>query len=386
MKQIVSDRAKKLTNISLQAMKHENDEVWMAKTLQAAERGRGSVSPNPMVGAVIVKAGKQIAVGHHAFYGGPHAEVQALAKAGPRARGATLYVNLEPCSTWGKTPPCTEALIRSGIKKIVIAMVDPNPANHKKGITFLRKRGISVTEGVLKEAAASLNQGFFTLISKKRPFVTLKMAQSLDGKIATFTGESRWITSPTAREYVQELRARHDAVLVGFNTAFLDNPSLTVRSENKAAVRPWRVILDPDARIKSSAKVFRGAPVTIRVVSRNTAERKAKAGNHKQKSEIILPCEISPDGKIDLKDLLRRLGECGVTSLLVEGGGETAWSFIRAGLVDRVLLFLAPKIIGGRDAKTSVEGDGVRSLEKAYKLRNMHVIPVGDDLLIEGEL
>lgn len=263
---------------------------------------------------------------------------------------------------------------------MVIGALDPNPANHLRGLAYLRKHGIEVTTGILAKESDALNRGFFTLMKKRRPFVTLKMAQSLDGKIATAAGESRWITGSEARRYVHGLRALHDAVLVGTKTALLDDPSLTVRAGKRLSSRPWRVVLDREGKLPSRARLFGQGPLTLRAISREFLK-----GIHSDTGGVLLGCKSSAKG-IDLHDLLRRLGDCGVTSLLVEGGGDTAWSFLREGLADRMLVFIAPKIIGGRNAKTSVEGEGVRVLNKAYRLKNMRFLSVGEDVLIEGDL
>ena len=360
-----------------------NHEIWMRKALELAEKGRYRVSPNPKVGACVVRGGKLVGEGYHRFFGGAHAEIEALRQAGIRARGATLYVTLEPCSSWGKTPPCTQAIQKAGIAHVVMAMIDPNPLNQGKGVRFLKSQGIRVTQGILAREAAALNDSFCYWIKTGVPRVTLKMAQSLDGKIATVSGQSRWISSEPARRYVQELRATHDAILVGGNTALQDDPSLRVKGIPGASrLRPWRVVLDAKLKVPASAKVFKGNPPALRVVSEKEIRnvRKTLASG-----AMLIPVpEIR--GRLDLNAALKTLGGLGISSLLVEGGGETAWSFLRAGVVHRVVWIVAPKFLGGRLAKTSLEGEGIADLSGAWSLKKMKISRLGPDLVIEGYL
>ncbi|HTL47466.1 MAG TPA: bifunctional diaminohydroxyphosphoribosylaminopyrimidine deaminase/5-amino-6-(5-phosphoribosylamino)uracil reductase RibD [Verrucomicrobiae bacterium] len=361
-------------------------ESWMEKCHALAELGRGAVSPNPLVGAIVVKNGREIARGHHAYYGGPHAEAEALRKAGARAKGATLYVTLEPCATWGKTPPCMQAVAGAGIKHVVIGMSDPNPANHGKGIRFLRRRGIHVTTGVLEEKLRGQNAAFCRWITTRLPWVVLKMAQSLDGKIAAPDGSSRWISSPASREWVHHLRSGADAILVGKNTVLMDDPLLSprVHVKNQPPHKPLRVILDPRMEVSPRARVFTGEQLTLRVVTKNVA-RRPRHSKARRCGELLLLAR-EEKGRLDVKDIVCQLGAMGVAALLVEGGGETAWDFLRAGLVQKVYWVVAPKIIGGRATKTSVEGDGVRLLNNAFKIKNLTCRPLGEDWLFEGEL
>jgi diaminohydroxyphosphoribosylaminopyrimidine deaminase/5-amino-6-(5-phosphoribosylamino)uracil reductase len=353
---------------------------WMNLALKLAQKGRGWASPNPMVGACLVNGKRLIASGFHARFGGPHAEAEVIRKVGRKAQGATLYVTLEPCSTYGKTPPCTDAILSAGIKRVVVAAIDLNPKHHGRGIKILKKRGVSVTAGVLERKAREQNRAFFKWIQKKIPYVILKMAQSLDGKIASRTGKSRWISGPKARAWVHGLRASVDAVLIGKNTAILDDPRLTVRN-GKLRREPWRVVLDPKGEIPRNARLFRANGPVILACSRVSFKAVLRKFNHRPVT--ILPLN-GKKGKLDLGELLKSLGSLGITSLLVEGGGETAWSFLNARLVDKIAWVIAPKLVGGKDSKTSVEGLGVDSLNEAPRIKIQRSISLGDDLLIEG--
>lgn len=358
------------------------DDIWMRRALDLADKGHYRVSPNPKVGACVVRKGKLVGAGYHAVYGGDHAEVRALRQAGSKSRGATLYVTLEPCAHWGKTPPCVKAIVDAGIREVVIAALDPNQGNHTEGVRLLRKHGIRVRTGILRGEAEKQIEAFSKWIRTGLPFVTLKMAQSLDGKIATVTGKSRWITSPASRDLVHQLRAESDAVLVGKNTLLLDNPRLTthLNSELTLPGKPWRVVLDPRAEASRSFQVFQGDAVTVRVVAESflskIKKRKALAGT--------LLAVRDKKGRLEMEDLLKKLGGLGISKLLVEGGGETAWSFLQSGLVDRILWMMAPIFLGGRSAKTSVEGAGVRECEKAFRFRIVRSERLGEDILLEG--
>jgi len=358
----------------------ERDEYWMKRALKLAEKGRGFTSPNPVVGACLVKKGHLISEGFHALFGGPHAEVEVIRKAGKRAHGATLYVTLEPCSTYGKTPPCTETIQDAKIARTVVAAVDPNPKHCGKGVSILKKHGIRVTMGILKKEAETQNESFSKWVQTGIPFVVLKMAQSLDGKIASRTGESRWISGPQARLWVHQLRASCDAVLVGKNTVLKDDPRLTVRN-GKPVKEPWRVVLDEKGSSPLRSRIFRAqGPIILACSEKFFSYVSKKFHNVKT---TILPLKANA-GKLNLKQLLQNLGSLGVTSLLVEGGGEVAGSFLESGLVDKIYWILAPKIIGGRDAKTSVEGSGVASLAQAHLIRQSRFVPLGEDFLFEG--
>jgi len=317
------------------------DEKFMRFALELAKMGKGLTSPNPCVGAVIVKDGKVIGKGYHKGAGRPHAEIYALRQAGRKAHGATLYVSLEPCRHYGKTPPCTNAIISHKIKRVVTAMKDPNPLNDGKGIMLLRRNGVEVKVGVLEDEAKKMNEAFMKFITKKIPFVTVKVAQSLDGKIATHTGDSKWITNEVAREYVHRLRGKVDAILVGVKTVLIDDPLLTARPKDR------------------------------------------KIGKLKKKNAEILIVG-SRDGKVNIKSLMKELVKKDIAHVLVEGGGEAIASVIEAKVVDKVLFFIAPKIIGGRQATTSVEGAGVNRVNRAIELKEVGFESIGDNFLIEG--
>lgn len=334
---------------------------YMALAIELAKRAEGMTSPNPMVGAVIVKNKMIVGRGYHKRAGLPHAEINALRQAGAKAKGATLYVTLEPCDHFGRTPPCAQAIIRSGIKRVVIAMKDPNPVNNGNGIRKLNKHGIKTKVGLLADDAQAMNRPYLKFITRKMPFVTVKVAQSLDGKIATRTGDSKWISSDDSRRYVHELRMMADAVMVGANTVRCDDPLLLSRlSRGK---QPVRVIVGGRSAISSGAKVF-SDPCKAPVIVVKPAGRNEK--------------------KVDLHKLLNELAKRGIVNLLVEGGGELIASLVKKKLVDRFLVFIAPKIIGGRNAKTSVEGSGIEKIKDALCLKNMSVKRFKEDMLVEA--
>ena len=352
----------------------------MQKALLLAEKGRGYTYPNPLVGALLVKNGKIISQGYHAFYGGPHAEVEAIKKAGRAASGSTLYVTLEPCSTFGKTPPCTRLAIERGIRHVVIATRDPNPLHSGRGIEELRKVGVRVTKDVLAKEAAEQNEVFLKWIRTGFPFVTLKMAETLDGKIATPTGESRWITGKKARRFVHQLRAVNQAVLVGKRTALIDNPRLNVNF--KKAIQPVRVVIDPMLELPLTLNVFRSLDKKVLVATRESSFKK-KFYLYDRRGIGLLAVKARGH-ELDLRDLLFKLARMEMISVLVEGGGETAARFLEDRLVDKIYFFLAPKILGGAKSKTSVEGCGIKKLEKAIQIRDMKLLTVGEDFLFQG--
>ena len=360
----------------------DNNERYMKAALRLAAKGRGCVSPNPMVGAIIVRDGQIAGRGYHKKAGLLHAEINALEEAGEAAKGATLYVNLEPCNHHGKTLPCTDKIIEAGVSKVVIAIEDPNPLNSGEGSRRLKSAGIKVKTGILESEARQLNEVFIKFIKTGEPFVIAKIAMSLDGKIATRTGESKWITGIKARKYVQKLRSEADALLVGINTIIKDDPELKVRN-GKDKEKPVRIVLDSQARIPLEARILSGKPKTIIVTTKYATISKVnelkEAG-----AEVLIAGERG--GKIDLKKLIKKLGELGVTSLLLEGGGEVLSSALSARIVDKALFFIAPKIIGGRDAPTTVGGEGVKSINEAVPLKRIKVRRFGGDVLIEGYL
>jgi diaminohydroxyphosphoribosylaminopyrimidine deaminase/5-amino-6-(5-phosphoribosylamino)uracil reductase len=359
-----------------------SDSCWMRRALRLAARGRGWTSPNPMVGAVIVKGGRVVGEGYHHMVGGPHAEVNALRVAGGAARGATLYVTLEPCCHHGRTPPCTEAVIAAGIRRVVAAMRDPDPRVNGKGLAQLRSAGIGTEVGVLEAEAGRLNEAYLKRITTGLPFVSLKAAMSLDGKIATSVGESRWITGEKARALGHRLRASHDALLTGVETVLADDPELTVRLARGRT--PLRVVADSQARTPPDARLLTAdqRPPVIAVTGRAPLARRRRL--ERAGAQVwVLPAR---EGRINLKALMQRLVGAGIQSVLVEGGGTLAESALAAGLVDRVYFFIAPLLIGGAAAPTAVEGPGVRHLARAWRLKDMRVRRVGEDVLIVGDV
>lgn len=361
-----------------------NDEYFMEMALNLAKKGIGFTNPNPLVGAVIVKDGKVIGKGYHEKYGENHAEINALNNAKEDVHGATMYVNLEPCSHFGNVPPCVNRIIESGIKKVVIAMEDPNPIVSGKGIQILKENGLEVKIGVLKKEAEKLNEIFIKYISTGKPFVILKAGMSLDGKIATYTGDSRWITGKRAREYVHILRQRVSAILVGVNTVIVDDPMLNTRLNNIECKDPIRIILDSHGRTPLKSNVLNTNPSnTIVAVTNNALEKNIKAIEKIGAEVMITPVK---DGKVDLQFLMEKLGERKIDSLLIEGGGEINFSFLKEKLVDKVIFFIAPKIIGGETSKTPVEGKGVEYLKDAIDLKDITMCKIGDDIMVEGYL
>lgn len=357
----------------------KEDEYWMRQALRLAQKGKGRTSPNPMVGAVLVREGKVIGEGFHAKAGEPHAEILALSRAGHQARGATLYINLEPCSHQGRTPPCAPEVIQAGVRRVVVGMEDPNPLVKGRGLEMLREAGLDVEVGLLESDCKKLNESFIKYICTKQPFVILKIAATLDGKIATAQGESKWITGEKARKLVQRLRNESDGILVGIGTILKDDPLLTPRI--KGGKNPFRIVLDSQLRIPDQARVLQKIPEkTILVTSEGAPDQKIE--EFKKKGSQVLVLE-TVEGRINLRALLFRLGEMGITSLLVEGGSEVNGSFLREGLMDKLLLFLSPKLLGGQ-ALEMFGGRGVEKLEDAYQIDHIKVKKVGEDLLIEG--
>jgi diaminohydroxyphosphoribosylaminopyrimidine deaminase/5-amino-6-(5-phosphoribosylamino)uracil reductase len=369
-----------------------NDAACMRLALRLARRGCGTTSPNPMVGAVLVKGGKIIGRGWHRRAGEPHAEIEALRdaqKRGQSPRGAMLYVTLEPCCTHGRTPPCTDAIIGAGIKKAVVGATDPNPMHAGKGFKILRSAGIEVVHGIMGDECAKLNEAFNHWIVHRTPFVTVKAAMTLDGKIATASGESKWITGEKARAHGLKLRHGSDAILVGINTVLADDPSLTARKP--MADGRWqmgkpirRIVLDSQARTPLNAKVTSDefTALTTIVVSKS-APRKRVAALAQKVKVIVAPVSNS---SLDLRWLLKKLGAENVTSLLVEGGGEVNASFLLGGLAQRVAFFYAPKILGGRDSRKSVAGEGAKSLGEVIQLREVEWRKLGEDLLLTARV
>lgn len=362
----------------------------MFLALRLAAKGRATASPNPMVGALVVKQGRIVGQGFHLRPGLPHAEIPALRQAGRRAKGATLYVTLEPCCHLKKrTPPCVPEILRSGVRRVVIAMTDPNPSVKGKGAAALRRAGLSVAVGVARLEAEKLNRAYVHWITTKRPYVILKAGMTLDGKIAAASGESKWITGKQSRKEVHQLRSEMDAVLVGIGTVLADDPALTARTgphlRKLASRQPLRVVVDSSLRIPLRAQMLsRQKQAKTLVVTTNSAEATRRQELVKRGVEVLtLP---SLRGKVSLPALMRELGQRGVTALLLEGGGELHAAMLKAHLVQHVRLYVAPALLGGVDAKGVIGGKSPASLASALRLRNMKTRSIGEDLVLEGDL
>lgn len=356
----------------------------MKAALRLARKGATLVSPNPLVGAVIVKGGAAVGTGYHRVFGGPHAEIMALQEAGEQARNADLYINLEPCCHYGKTPPCVDALIARGIRRAVIGMVDPNPRVRGRGIKKLVQAGIEVRVGVLEKHCRQLNEAFVKFITQGLPFVILKAALTLDGNIATYTGDSKWITSEKSRRRAHRVRSEVDAVMVGSGTVVADDPLLTVRLEPGAKKNPLRIIVDGSLRIPLTSNVLKpelAAQTLIAATSRKARSARAQTIRNRGAEVLGIPAHA---GHIDLTRLLRLLAERGIARILIEGGSELNAAALKSGIVDKIMFFYAPKIIGGRDAIGVVGGDGHKKIAEALRIRDMTITAVGDDVLVEG--
>ena len=355
-----------------------SDERWMQLALELAEAGLGSVNPNPLVGAVVVKDGEVVGQGAHRAFGGPHAEVFVLEEAGDRAEGATLYVTLEPCCHHGKTPPCTDRIIAAGIGKVVYAMEDPNPQVCGKGAALLRASGIDVEEGLLREQAEEQNEIFLTFTRRGTPFVELKLAMSLDGRIATKTGDAKWISGEESRVEGHRLRRKHSAIAVGVETVIRDDPSLTVRHvEGKD---PVPIVLDSTGRIPLSSKLLQVPSKAIIATCSMSEESEQQI----QETGATVWRLLEENGRVSIPALLARMAEEQLDSLLIEGGGEIAASFLEAGAVDKVSFFYAPILIGGREAITSIGGSGVERVADALRLKRVSIRRLGEDLYLTG--
>jgi diaminohydroxyphosphoribosylaminopyrimidine deaminase/5-amino-6-(5-phosphoribosylamino)uracil reductase len=356
----------------------KKDEFYMKRALTLAKRAQGHTSPNPMVGAVLVKRGRVIAEDYHRKVGTPHAEALVIERAAEEARGATLYVSLEPCChTKKRTPPCTEGIIKAGIRRVVVSMVDPNPQVSGKGIKRLKEAGIEVQWGLLEEKARRLNESYIKYITTGRPFVTLKVAMSLDGKIALPTGESKWITSEASRKIVHRMRAASDAILTGIGTVRADDPLLTARI--KGAKSPIRIVIDPELDIRPDARVLEIPPQTI-LITRVKDDDRIKRLYDKGVEFLFF------DGELDFGWLMEELGRREITSVMVEAGSTLPSFMLKAGVVDKVVFFIAPIIIGGRDSYPAIGGPSCERLSEAFSVKDLRIRRIGPDIMVEGYL
>lgn len=359
-----------------------DDNDYMRLALQLAEKGCGWTAPNPMVGAVIVKDGQIIGQGWHEKYGQPHAERNALAACTVDPRGATMYVTLEPCCHYGKQPPCVDVILAAGIRRVVIGSADPNPLVAGKGVAILRAHGIEVTEKVLQDECDRLNRVFFHYITTKHPFVVMKYAMTMDGKIAAYTGASRWVTGEAARSHVQQQRHRYSGIMVGVGTVLADDPSLTCHMEG--GKNPVRIICDTHLRTPQQSQVVMTAKAIPTILATCCTDPSRHAPYIQTGCRVL--CLNEKHGHVDLSQLMNRLGQEQIDSILLEGGGTLHWAALESGIVQQVQAYIAPKLFGGKTAKTPVEGMGVPTPDTAFRLKNSRMIRLGEDFLIESEV
>lgn len=363
-----------------------NDDIrYMRIALSLAAKGAGSVNPNPLVGAVIVHNNTVIGNGYHEHYGGPHAEINAMSNAVGSIKGATIYVTLEPCSHHGKTPPCADALINAQISKVFVAMVDPNPLVAGQGIEKLRENGIEVEVGLLETEARELNRVFIKYIETQKPYVVLKSAMSLDGKIATYTGNSKWISCEKSRQYVHTLRNELKGIMVGVNTVITDDPELITRLDNGKGRNPVRIVVDSRGRIPLAAKILQNPhdnPIIIAATAQ-FPERKRVFLEESGHMVLILP---EANGQVDLISLMDELGKLKIDSILLEGGGTLNESALKSGIVDEVQFIIAPLLLGGRDAISPVEGIGFKTVDDGILLHQLTTRQLGNDILVVAKV
>lgn len=358
------------------------DEYYMGLALKLALKAKGKTSPNPLVGALVVKQGKIIGRGFHARAGLAHAEIVALDEAGKKARGAVLYVTLEPCAHTGRTPPCVNRIISSGIKRVVVGMVDPNPLNNGKGIMLLKQNNIKVQAGVLEDKLKEINESFIKYITTRLPFITVKVAQSLDGKIATRTGDSKWITADKTRSIAHRLRNDYDAIMVGVNTVLRDNPALNPWFSQKKITK---IIVDSNLSIPEDANIFaKDSRVIILTLPSQPGQETENRKKLAAKAKVLEVKEKA--GQINLRDALKKIAQLEISSIIVEGGGTLIGSLFDERLVDRVLFFISPKIIGGKEAVSSVMGSGVKRIDQAVKLSDLRIRQIAQDILISAKV
>lgn len=363
------------------------DKAYIEMAYSLALKAKGWTSPNPYVGAVIVKKGVLIGFGYHKGPGQPHAEIVALQKAGPSTHRSTIYLTLEPCIHWGRTPPCIEALLKCKPKRVVISASDPNPLVHNKGIRALKKTGIDVSVGLLKEKNEIINEAYIKYITKKIPFISLKAALSLDGKMATKTFSSQWISSSRTREYTQLLRGEHDAIMIGVQTLLRDDPTLTLRHPNWRGKKQMRIILDSNLRIPVNSRILNTTSEGKIIVFTKKPPTSPKAAILNKRGVDVISLSLPGSGTgISLKRVLSWLGQHEISSVLVEGGGRLHTSFLDQRLVDKVFISLSPKLIGGKKAPTLFQGMGVKSVKDALQLNKVRTYQIENDIILEGYL
>lgn len=361
---------------------YSEDEKYMAMAIELAKKGYGYTAPNPVVGAVIVKDGCMIGQGYHEKYGEPHAERNALAFCTQSPKGATIYVTLEPCCHHGKQPPCTEAILQAGISRVVTGSGDPNPLVGGKGIQILKDHGIQVKEHVMKEECDALNQAFFHYIQTGRPYVTMKYAMTMDGKIAAYSGASKWVTGEEARHHVHEQRKKNTAIMVGIGTVLADDPMLNCRIEGGRD--PVRIICDTHLKMPVTSKIVKTAKDIPTIIACCTADEELQRPYREAGCKILLTEKKM--NHIDLEQLMEQLGKEKIDSILLEGGGTLNWAALNAGIVQKIQAYIAPKIFGGTTAKTPVEGIGVEVPDQAFLIKNRTIRLLGEDLLVEGDV
>jgi diaminohydroxyphosphoribosylaminopyrimidine deaminase/5-amino-6-(5-phosphoribosylamino)uracil reductase len=360
----------------------KRDLQYMQLAMELAEKGKGGVNPNPLVGAVIVKDGRIIARGWHKKFGGPHAEINAFSDASESVEGATMYVTLEPCSHYGKTPPCSEAIIKNKISRVVIGLKDPNPLVAGRGINMLEEAGISVECGLLEKELRYQNRVFLKYIKEKTPWVVMKTAMTLDGKIAAYTGDSKWVSGEESRKMVHSLRNELQGIMVGVDTVVADNPELTCRLGVNGSRNPVRIVVDSSARVPVDSRIF-DVSVARTIIATTYKSNCAKLKVLKGKGvEIVMVGE--KDGRVDLHELMIQLGEKGIDGILLEGGACLNYSVVNEGLVDEVVSFIAPKIVGGDMAKTPVGGKGRALMSDAIELEDINVEKAGNDIVLKA--
>lgn len=362
--------------------KEEENLKYMQLAIELAKKAEGKTSPNPIVGAVIVKDGEVIGRGFHEKAGMPHAEIVAMNSIKDKSllNGSTLYVTIEPCCHYGRTGPCTKEIISAGIKEVYAATIDPNPKNNGKGARELKKAGITVNIGLMENEARKMNESFIKFVTRSKPFVIMKTAMSIDGKTATRTGQSKWISSEESRHYVHQLRNKVDAVIVGVNTVLYDNPSLTTKIHN--GKDPLRIILDSTLKIPLNARILSDKNAMIATTLKYDREKKIAL----EREGIGVIVVKSSTEKVDLKELMNELSIRGITHIMIEGGSEVNASALEAGIVDKLIYFIAPKIIGGVDAKPAIGGKGIKDMSDVMNLKNVEIKQLGPDIVMEGYL